>query len=207
MNQNDTEQYVARGNNRNRLKPFPCMQKDASVETEESNNEKQRVLPDISKQQLRAVAEGQGRFRDINTAFLGLATLALAIMAALLPATRSRARVWSWVAILFGVLASIIVAWFSRQREFRADAGAALAALVVGVLLIVAGYKMSLGYTWHGVPWDEDCWLHRVGGAALLVLGGFAIGSLPFEIVKVYLKLVPVVYEGVGDQFPVVVGG
>ena len=28
--------------------------------------------------------------------------------------------------ILFGVLASIIVAWFSRQREFRADAGAAL---------------------------------------------------------------------------------
>jgi heat shock protein HtpX len=27
--------------------------------------------------------------------------------------------------ILFGILASIIVAWFSRQREFRADAGAA----------------------------------------------------------------------------------
>ena len=27
--------------------------------------------------------------------------------------------------IVFGVLASLIVAWFSRQREFRADAGAA----------------------------------------------------------------------------------
>ena len=27
--------------------------------------------------------------------------------------------------ILFGILASIIVAWFSRQREFRADRGAA----------------------------------------------------------------------------------
>jgi heat shock protein HtpX len=27
--------------------------------------------------------------------------------------------------ILFGVIASIIVAWFSRQREFRADAGSA----------------------------------------------------------------------------------
>ena len=27
--------------------------------------------------------------------------------------------------ILVGVLASIVVAWFSRQREFRADAGAA----------------------------------------------------------------------------------
>jgi len=26
---------------------------------------------------------------------------------------------------VFGVLASIIVMWFSRQREFRADAGAA----------------------------------------------------------------------------------
>ncbi|MEB3284356.1 MAG: protease HtpX [Candidatus Sericytochromatia bacterium] len=27
--------------------------------------------------------------------------------------------------ILFGILASLVVAWFSRQREFRADAGAA----------------------------------------------------------------------------------
>jgi heat shock protein HtpX len=27
--------------------------------------------------------------------------------------------------VVFGLLASIIVAWFSRQREFRADAGAA----------------------------------------------------------------------------------
>jgi heat shock protein HtpX len=27
--------------------------------------------------------------------------------------------------VVFGILASIIVAWFSRQREFRADAGAA----------------------------------------------------------------------------------
>jgi heat shock protein HtpX len=27
--------------------------------------------------------------------------------------------------IVFGVVASIIVAWFSRQREFRADAGSA----------------------------------------------------------------------------------
>src|SRR5262249_49178476 len=27
--------------------------------------------------------------------------------------------------IVFGILAAIIVAWFSRQREFRADAGSA----------------------------------------------------------------------------------
>jgi heat shock protein HtpX len=27
--------------------------------------------------------------------------------------------------IVFGILASMIVAWFSRHREFRADAGAA----------------------------------------------------------------------------------
>src|SRR5437764_413388 len=27
--------------------------------------------------------------------------------------------------IVFGILASLIVAWFSRQREFRADAGSA----------------------------------------------------------------------------------
>src|SRR3546814_18776896 len=29
------------------------------------------------------------------------------------------------VEMLFGVIASIIVAWFSRRREFRADAGSA----------------------------------------------------------------------------------
>ncbi|HWA36621.1 MAG TPA: M48 family metalloprotease, partial [Burkholderiales bacterium] len=27
--------------------------------------------------------------------------------------------------IVFGILASVVVAWFSRQREFRADAGSA----------------------------------------------------------------------------------
>jgi heat shock protein HtpX len=34
--------------------------------------------------------------------------------------------VTTWICeILFGILASIIVAWFSRQREFRADAASA----------------------------------------------------------------------------------
>lgn len=64
-------------------------------------------------------------------------------------------------------------------RSHRLTGVAALAALVVGVLLIVAGYKVSLGYTWSGVPRDGEWWLHRMGGAALLVLGGFAIGMLP----------------------------
>ena len=52
--------------------------------------------------------------------------------------------------ILFGILASIIVAWFSRQREFRADRGAA------GIL---------------GTP--------RPMIAALQRLGGIAQGGLP----------------------------
>lgn len=45
--------------------------------------------------------------------------------------------------IIFGVLASIIVAWFSRQREFRADAGAA---------------KLM------GSPWAMTQALRRLGG-------------------------------------------
>ncbi len=52
--------------------------------------------------------------------------------------------------ILFGILASIIVAWFSRQREFRADCGAA------GIM---------------GTP--------RPMIAALRRLGGIAQGDLP----------------------------
>jgi len=64
-------------------------------------------------------------------------------------------------------------------RSHRLTGVAALAALVVGALLIVAGFKVSLGYTWSGVPRDGQWWLHRLGGAALLVLGGFAIGTLP----------------------------
>jgi len=40
--------------------------------------------------------------------------------------------------IIFGILASIIVMWFSRQREFRADAGAAK---LVGANAMVAALK------------------------------------------------------------------
>ena len=52
--------------------------------------------------------------------------------------------------IVFGLLASIIVAWFSRQREFRADAGAAR-------------------YMGSAVPMQH----------ALARLGGLAPGALP----------------------------
>jgi heat shock protein HtpX len=47
--------------------------------------------------------------------------------------------------ILFGILASIIVAWFSRQREYRADRGAA---------------------TIMGTPRPMIAALHRLGGIA-----------------------------------------
>jgi heat shock protein HtpX len=38
---------------------------------------------------------------------------------------RGRFMIYIALQIAFGVLASIIVAWFSRRREFRADAGGA----------------------------------------------------------------------------------
>ncbi|HEX9117045.1 MAG TPA: hypothetical protein VGA61_13335, partial [Anaerolineae bacterium] len=54
--------------------------------------------------ELRAVAEGKGRFTDINTVFLGYVTLGLALLGALLPATRRRARLFAGSALVFGLL-------------------------------------------------------------------------------------------------------
>ena len=53
--------------------------------------------------ELRAVAEGKGRFGDINTVFLGYATLALALLGVLV-AGRRRAAPWVWSALVFGIL-------------------------------------------------------------------------------------------------------
>jgi hypothetical protein len=52
---------------------------------------------------LRLVEEGKSRFSDINTVFLGYVTLALALLGIL--RARGRARAWSWVALVFAVLA------------------------------------------------------------------------------------------------------
>jgi len=46
--------------------------------------------------------------------------------------------------IVFGLLASMIVAWFSRQREFRADAGAAQSSLGA-VPVTFASFERSFG--------------------------------------------------------------
>jgi heat shock protein HtpX len=47
--------------------------------------------------------------------------------------------------ILFGILASIIVMWFSRQREFRADAGAARIAGRDGMIAALEVLKRASG--------------------------------------------------------------
>jgi len=46
--------------------------------------------------------------------------------------------------IVFGILASVIVMWFSRQREFRADAGSAQ--LVGKQKMIAALYRLQQGH-------------------------------------------------------------
>ena len=48
--------------------------------------------------------------------------------------------------IVFGILASIIVMWFSRQREFRADAGGAKLAgrqKMIGALEALKGARVA----------------------------------------------------------------
>jgi hypothetical protein len=50
---------------------------------------------------LRAVVEGNARFRDVNTVFLGYGVLALALIGAL--GAWKQARAWVWSAAIFGV--------------------------------------------------------------------------------------------------------
>jgi len=83
----------------------------------------------------------------------------------------------SAVALGFGFLAAGLFTAVPRSHRVRGVA--ALASLVVGVLLIVAGYKVSLEHDWSGIPRDWTWWLHRLGGATLIALGGLAIGRLP----------------------------
>jgi heat shock protein HtpX len=51
--------------------------------------------------------------------------------------------------IVLGILASIIVMWFSRQREFRADAGAAK---LVGAPKMVAALQRLAGTSTEPLP-------------------------------------------------------
>ncbi len=51
---------------------------------------------------LRAVERGEGQFGDINTVFLGWATLALALVGAF--AARRKLAGWIWTAVVFGIL-------------------------------------------------------------------------------------------------------
>jgi hypothetical protein len=68
---------------------------------------------------LRAVEEGKGRFSDINTVFLGYATLALAVLGAW--AGRKRLKPWIWSALVFGVLALGPLLQINGRYRFSLD--------------------------------------------------------------------------------------
>ena len=68
---------------------------------------------------LRAVEEGKGRFSDINTVFLGYATLALAVLGAWVG--RKRLRPWIWSALVFGVLALGPLLQINGRYRFSLD--------------------------------------------------------------------------------------
>lgn len=63
-------------------------------------------------------------------------------------------------------------------ESHRLSGFAALVSLAVGVLLIVAGYKLLLDYSGND-PGRPEPWPYRLAGVTLLVLGGVAIGRLP----------------------------
>ena len=74
---------------------------------------------DSSAAALRAVEEGKGRFSDINTVFLGYATLALAVLGAWVG--RKRLRPWIWSAPVFGVLALGPLLQINGRYRFSLD--------------------------------------------------------------------------------------
>jgi hypothetical protein len=68
---------------------------------------------------LRAVEEGKGRFSDINTVFLGYATLVLAVLGAWVG--RKRLRPWIWSAAVFGILALGPLLQINGRSRFSLD--------------------------------------------------------------------------------------
>ncbi len=68
---------------------------------------------------LRAVEEGTARFSDVNTVFIGWVTLALAALGALV--SGRRARVWRWVALLFGLFCLGPLLQINGRYEFSLD--------------------------------------------------------------------------------------
>lgn len=60
--------------------------------------------------------------------------------------------------VLFGFLASFIVMWFSRQREYRADAGAAK---LVGAPKMIAALQRLKGNGESTLPRENECHGHR----------------------------------------------
>jgi hypothetical protein len=68
---------------------------------------------------LRAVEEGKGRFGDVNTVFLGYATLALAVVGAVV--ARKRLVAWTIAALIFGVLALGPLLQINGRYRFSLD--------------------------------------------------------------------------------------
>ncbi len=60
--------------------------------------------------------------------------------------------------IVFGILATMIVCWFSRQREFRADAGSAHLA---GKRKMIAALQRLSGASGHSSPPSRSSPRHR----------------------------------------------
>ncbi len=59
------------------------------------------VVDELRRVQLRALELGVDGFRDVNTVFLGWVTLALAIAGVIV--YRSKVRIWTWTALIFGL--------------------------------------------------------------------------------------------------------
>jgi hypothetical protein len=70
-------------------------------------------------QELRAVEEGTARFSDVNTVFLGYATLLLALVG--LWRYRRQVRLWSWTAVLFGLFCLGPVLQIAGRYRFNLD--------------------------------------------------------------------------------------
>ncbi len=75
------------------------------------------LVAELRRVQLRALEMGVTGFRDINTVFLGWATLALALVGAF--AWRGKVRIWIWTSIIFGLFT--LGPFLQINGEYRFD--------------------------------------------------------------------------------------
>ncbi|MCS6827462.1 MAG: hypothetical protein NZ553_12680 [Caldilinea sp.] len=178
------------------------------------------VVREMRLVQQRAINPELPGFRDINTVFLGWATLALALVGAL--TYRPKAKLWTWTALVFGVLTLGPLLQINGRYRFDLDGLETTVPLPFIVLhfipivkanrapnrnsvLLMLGIAVLVGF---GLYWLLDqarrrrltmnaSWLRPTVAAALIAAVLFEHLALPFPLTD---ARIPAVYETIAAE-------